>query len=89
MTEKQLVRCPSCDGYGWFAEENVRDRSEDCTWCGGIGYVERDERGVDRPIPASKYPELADALEQLDEGRLRELGYSGVAKPRPTTPNSS
>lgn len=86
MPKKQLVRCPSCDGYGWFAEESTQDRAQDCSWCGGLGYVERDERGVDRPIPPNEYPKLAVALEQLDEERLRELGYSGVAKARPAPP---
>ena len=83
MAKKQLARCPSCDGYGWFAEESEQDRALDCAWCGGLGYVERDERGVDRPIPPAEYLQLAAALEQLDEERLRELGYSGEAKAPP------
>ena len=88
MPEEQLVRCPSCDGYGWFAEESQQDRTEDCSWCGGIGYVQRDAGGVDRPIPSCRYAEVATELEQLDEARLRELGYSGAPKARPNSPDS-
>lgn len=80
----QVVRCAACDGYGW-----VEDRGEDdfgageaveCGWCGGIGYVYRDDRGVDRAIPPADFDALTETLEQLEQERLRELGYSGTSK---------
>lgn len=73
----QIVRCVSCDGYGWFEEDGV---AADCDWCGGAGYVYRDARGVDHKIPAADYGKVADILEKLETERLRELGYTGSAK---------
>ncbi|HLV34835.1 MAG TPA: hypothetical protein VKY59_06975 [Spirillospora sp.] len=73
----QIVRCVSCDGYGWFEEDGV---TEDCDWCGGAGYVYRDARGVDHKIPEADYGKVADILEKLEAERLRELGYTGAAK---------
>jgi hypothetical protein len=73
----QIVRCVSCDGYGWLDDE---DGEVDCSWCGGVGYVYRDEQGVDHPIPAEDFEEVTATLEALETERLRELGYSGSAK---------
>jgi hypothetical protein len=73
----EIMRCVSCDGYGWFEEDGV---TEDCDWCGGIGYVYRDAAGVDHRIPESDYARVSDTLERLEAERLRELGYSGTAK---------
>ncbi|HEX2906980.1 MAG TPA: hypothetical protein VHO69_08980 [Phototrophicaceae bacterium] len=73
----EIVRCVSCDGYGWFEDEAG---APDCNWCGGVGYIYRDENGVDRHIPASDYPVVAERLEQLEIERLREIGYTGAAK---------
>ncbi len=74
----EIVRCPSCEGYGWVSD--LDDGDQDCTWCAGIGYVYRDERGADRPILASELPGLVEQLEALELVRLREIGYSGAAK---------
>lgn len=74
----QVVRCVSCDGYGWLEDEEAAEI--DCDWCGGVGYVYRDERGTDRRIPAADYEALSETLEQLETERLREMGYSGSAK---------
>jgi hypothetical protein len=74
----QIVRCVSCDGYGWLDDEEQGEI--DCDWCGGVGYVYRDERGADHHIPAADYEALAETLEQLETERLREMGYSGSAK---------
>ncbi|MXX50307.1 MAG: hypothetical protein F4Z39_04560 [Chloroflexi bacterium] len=73
-----IVRCPSCDGFGWFEDEI--GLGEDCDWCAGAGYVYRDAAGRDQPIPSQAYPQVADQLEMLEAERLRELGYQGVAK---------
>lgn len=73
-----LVPCPSCEGYGWFEDEN--EQAADCDWCGGIGYIYRDADGVDRRIPPADYAALSDQLEQLETERLRALGYTGQAK---------
>jgi len=73
----EIVRCVSCDGYGWFEEDGI---TEDCDWCGGIGYMYRDVAKVDHRIPESDYGKVADTLERLEAERLRELGYSGTAK---------
>ncbi len=84
-----IARCAVCDGYGWIAQE--RDPFDDlfsegeadsveCRWCGGIGYVTQDARGVARRIPAEDLPALADRLEALEVERLRAIGYSGAAK---------
>ncbi|MFQ3567763.1 MAG: hypothetical protein SNJ59_12275 [Aggregatilineales bacterium] len=75
---QQIVRCPSCDGYGWVEDEKTG--ATDCDWCVGIGYIYRDQHGVDRPIPASDFATIAEELERLEAQRLRELGYTGQAK---------
>jgi DnaJ-class molecular chaperone len=77
MHETTLVRCPSCDGYGWLDDE---EGSEECGWCAGAGYVYRDASGVDRAIPPADYGRVAAQLEALEQERLREMGYSGEAK---------
>ncbi|MBZ0298290.1 MAG: hypothetical protein K8J31_01035 [Anaerolineae bacterium] len=73
----QIVRCVSCEGYGWFEEDG---QTGDCDWCGGVGYVYRDERSVDHKIPAADYGAVADTLEKLEIQRLRDMGYTGQAK---------
>lgn len=75
----QIVRCISCEGYGWF-ESGLDGDTEDCDWCGGVGYVYRDEAGVDQQIPRSDYGKVADQLEALDQERMRDMGYQGTAK---------
>lgn len=72
-----IIRCTSCDGYGWFDDE---DGAPECAWCGGVGYVYRDVNGVDRRIPAGDFEQVADRLEALERDRLRDLGYTGEAK---------
>lgn len=76
--DEKITRCPSCDGYGWTNDE-FSGESGDCEWCEGTGYVYRDAHGVDRPIPAVEYGQVAAVLEQLEHERLREMGYSGQA----------
>ena len=71
----EIVRCVSCDGYGWFNDEET-----ECDWCGGTGYVYRDERGVDHRIPDSDYGKVADQLEKMEMDRMRDLGYTGTAR---------
>jgi len=73
-----IVRCVSCDGYGWVEDDD--GQVSDCDWCGGIGYVYRDSNGVDRRIPESDYPAIANMLERLEQERMRELGYTGTSK---------
>ena len=74
----EIVRCVSCEGYGWF--EEVDGSSVDCDWCGGTGYVYRDENNVDRKIPESDYGKVASTLERLEAQRLHDMGYTGEAK---------
>lgn len=74
----QIVRCAACDGYGWLDDDD--EGEGECRWCGGIGYVYRDERGIDHRIPASDYDQHAETLERLELERLREIGYTGTAK---------
>ena len=50
MSEMEIVQCASCDGYGWITDE-FEGATDDCDWCGGTGYVYRDENGVDHRIP--------------------------------------
>lgn len=73
----EIVRCVSCDGYGWLDDE---DGETDCAWCGGVGYVYRDANGVDRRIPPEDFDRVTATLERLETERLREMGYSGSAK---------
>ncbi len=73
----QIVRCISCDGYGWLEENGT---VEECDWCGGIGYVYRDSQRVDHRIMDADNPEIAAKLEVLERQRMRELGYTGEAK---------
>ena len=75
----RIVRCASCDGFGWF-DDPFSGEAEDCDWCRGAGYVYRDADGRDRPIPKADYADVAEALEQLEVERLREMGYQGGAK---------
>jgi hypothetical protein len=73
-----ILRCPSCEGYGWLEDDD--GNAQDCDWCGGVGYVYRDAAGPHRRIPDTDYPQVAETLERLETERLRELGYSGGAK---------
>jgi hypothetical protein len=73
-----VVRCPSCDGYGWVEDDD--GQAVDCDWCAGVGYVYQDANGVDRPIPQADLAGLADTLERLEAQRMRDLGYTGSAK---------
>jgi len=74
-----IVRCVSCDGFGWF-EDDFTGETEDCDWCDGIGYVYRRDDGSDMIIPKSDYGRVADVLEKLETERMREMGYQGEAK---------
>ncbi|MEZ4668102.1 MAG: hypothetical protein R3E39_09310 [Anaerolineae bacterium] len=73
-----IIPCPSCEGFGWFEDDDAV--AQDCEWCGGIGYVYRDENGLDRRIPPADYEAVAGQLEQLETERLRAMGYTGQAK---------
>ncbi len=75
----QIIRCLSCDGFGWF-EDDFGGESEHCDWCAGVGYVYRDADGRDAQIPRADYATVADELERLELERLRELGYQGAAR---------
>jgi hypothetical protein len=79
MTEK-IVRCPSCEGYGW-TEDEFSGENESCAWCDGAGYVYQGADGVQRPIPNTDYETVATELERLEKQRLHEMGYTGEAKP--------
>jgi hypothetical protein len=74
----EIVRCASCDGFGWSEDDD--GQAQDCDWCGGIGYTYRDPQGVDRRIPPGDYETVAGRLEQLETERMRALGYTGAAK---------
>jgi hypothetical protein len=73
-----IVCCISCEGYGWFEDED--GAAQDCDWCKGIGYTYRDAQNIDHPIPAADYARAAETLERLEVERLRDLGYTGEAK---------
>lgn len=75
----QIVRCVSCEGYGWQTDE-LTGGETDCDWCDGTGYVYRDADGVDHRIPDKDYGKVADQLEQLESERMREMGYQGSAR---------
>lgn len=80
MTDTNIVRCLSCDGYGWH-EDDFTGETEDCTWCGGTGYMYELADGTQQQIPDTDYGKVADQLEALEQQRMRELGYKGEAKP--------
>lgn len=73
-----IVRCASCDGYGWTSD--LIEGDQDCDWCGGVGYVYRTADGIDQRIPPADQETLSDRLEELEHERLREMGYSGTSK---------
>ncbi len=75
-----IVRCPSCDGYGWY-KDDFSGETTDCAWCGGVGYVYQQPDGVQGRIPPADYDTVAETLEALEKDRMRELGYTG--KPNP------
>jgi hypothetical protein len=75
----QIVRCVSCDGYGWEIDDFTGD-AVDCSWCNGTGYLYRDVDGVDHRIPEADYGKVQHQLEQLEQTRMEEMGYSGTAK---------
>jgi hypothetical protein len=74
-----IVRCISCEGYGWIEDEFSYESGE-CEWCNGVGYVYRSAEGVDNPIPESDWGKVEAELERLEQERLSALGYSGTAK---------
>lgn len=76
-----IVRCISCDGYGWF-QDDFDAPAEECDWCGGVGYVYRHADGSDHKIPLAhlRQEALSQKLEALEQERLREMGYHGEAK---------
>ena len=74
----EIVQCVSCEGFGWFEDED--GQAQDCDWCSGIGYTYRDACGIDRRIPIGDYEAVSSRLEQLETERLREMGYTGEAK---------
>lgn len=76
---RRIVRCVSCDGFGWF-EDDFSGETEDCDWCAGVGYVYREATGRDKPIAKADYAGVAEELERLELERLREMGYGGRAK---------
>ncbi len=76
----QIIRCPSCEGYGWHTDEFTGEAT-DCAWCSGVGYVYQNADGVQHPIPPDDYGAVSDQLEALEQDRMRELGYQGEAKP--------
>jgi hypothetical protein len=78
MGTMDIVQCVSCEGFGWFEDED--GQAQDCDWCGGIGYNYRDVSGIDRRIPIADYEAVSSRLEQLETERLREMGYTGEAK---------
>lgn len=73
----EIVRCASCDGFGWFEADG---HAEECDWCGGIGYVYRDASRVDQRIPRADYEAVSARLEALETERLRQMGYKGEAR---------
>jgi hypothetical protein len=75
----RIVRCVSCDGYGW-TEDDFTGEAEDCEWCGRTGYVYEGDDGVQRPIPDADFEGVRAQLEALEQARLREMGYTGEAK---------
>jgi hypothetical protein len=78
---KKIVRCLSCEGYGWY-EDEFTGETTDCDWCDGVGYVYRDAQNIDHKIPLEdlKQPDISAQLEMLEGERLREMGYRGEAK---------
>lgn len=81
----KIVRCVSCDGYGWTAADpldecSALDDAETCAWCAGVGYVYRGDDGLDHPIPPTDLTARAAELEALEHERLRQMGYTGDAK---------
>ncbi len=76
--KSSIVRCPSCEGFGWFVDD-FGGESADCDWCVGLGYVYRHD-GRDSAIPKADFETVAEELEALEHERLRELGYQGAAK---------
>jgi hypothetical protein len=77
---EQIVRCPSCAGYGWV-EDELEGGVQDCDWCDATGYLYEDGKGIQRRIPHVDYGIVADQLEALEQQRMRELGYQGLPKP--------
>lgn len=77
-SEPSILRCASCDGFGWF-DDHFGGESAVCDWCAGVGYVYRRD-GRDSAIPKADFEAVADELERLEHERLRELGYQGAAK---------
>ncbi|MEO0561234.1 MAG: hypothetical protein AAF125_03925 [Chloroflexota bacterium] len=76
----EIILCPSCDGHGWTTDAFTADK-EACGWCNTGGYVYAEAGGVQRAIPDADYPALAPQLEVLEAARMREMGYTGEAKP--------
>ena len=82
----QIVRCVSCEGYGWF-EDEFTGEAADCDWCGGTGYVYRDDRGVDRRIPPADYGRVACARWVTAGRRATRTSSPSAARTATTTPH--
>ncbi|MEO1646446.1 MAG: hypothetical protein AAFR67_14740 [Chloroflexota bacterium] len=80
-SDMTIVQCVSCAGYGWH-EDDFTGEVEDCTWCGGVGYVYQDVQGTDHKIPKQDLHRraISEQLEALEQARLRQMGYTGEAK---------
>lgn len=74
----RIIRCVSCEGFGWF-DDDFGGESAECDWCAGVGYVYQHD-GRDAPIPKADFEAVAEELERLERERLRELGYQGAAR---------
>jgi hypothetical protein len=74
---KKIVRCLSCEGYGWY-EDEFTSETTDCDWCDGVGYVYRDAQNIDHKIPLEdlKQPDISAQLELLEGERLRKASAS-------------
>ena len=67
--------------HAWV-EDEFSAETEACDWCDGIGYIYRNDEGIEQIIPREdlKNAEISARLETLEQERLREMGYSGEAK---------
>lgn len=39
----EKIKCSACDGRGWFDSPlTYKNNKQDCSWCGGTGFVEKE-----------------------------------------------
>jgi hypothetical protein len=70
-----MMRCPCCEGEGWFPSHADGCKTEDCEICQGRGLVFEGMREIRRLIRMPKY--VIDCRQCGKENHFRDTSCSG------------